>query len=196
MQPHATLTELATLTEEIFGNEADLKSAAKPRGRLILRLLVWFSAAYFSGALVTDLVYWQMPNVMWERFSIWLIVAGLILAGIAVIAYVIDLASSRQIDRPAWPGVVGYALAVSALADKCLRSQPRRLHRRGTDRPDAFRARCCRSLADGPDWHGLGKSLSRWRLKYDARAQNCRFDEATASRRSAFRRRRPGARRL
>jgi len=35
----------------------------------------------------------------------------LILAGLAAIAYVIDLASSRQIDRPAWPSVVGYALA-------------------------------------------------------------------------------------
>ncbi len=111
MQPHATLTELATLTEEIFGNEADLKPAAKPRGRLILRLLVWFSAAYFTGALVTDLAYWRMLDVMWERFSIWLITAGLILAGLAAIAYVIDLASSGQIDRPAWPGVVGYALA-------------------------------------------------------------------------------------
>jgi uncharacterized membrane protein len=73
---------------------------------------VSFSAAYFSAALVTDLVYLQIPNVMWERFSIWLIVAGLILAGIAVIAYVIDLAGRRKIERPAWPGVVGYALAV------------------------------------------------------------------------------------
>jgi uncharacterized membrane protein len=75
-------------------------------------MLVSFSAAYFAGALITDLVYWQMPDVMWERFSIWLIVAGLIMAGLATIAYVIDLASGRQIDRPAWPRVVGYALAV------------------------------------------------------------------------------------
>ena len=105
MQQHATLTE------GTFINEADLKSAAKPRGRLLQRLLVWFSAAYFTGALVTDLAYWQMPNVLWERFSIWLIVAGLILAGLAAITYVIGLASSRQIDGPTWPGVVGYAIA-------------------------------------------------------------------------------------
>ena len=75
-------------------------------------MLVSFSAAYFTGALVTDFIYWQMPDVMWERFSIWLIVAGLIVAGIAVIAYVIDLAGRRKIERPAWPGVVGYAIAV------------------------------------------------------------------------------------
>src|SRR5260370_5083824 len=105
MQQHATLTEA------IFTNEANLRPAAKPRGRLIQRLLVWFAAVYFSGAWVTDLAYWRMLNVMWERFSIWLITAGLILAGLAAIAYVIDFASSRQIDRPAWPGVVGYALA-------------------------------------------------------------------------------------
>jgi uncharacterized membrane protein len=74
--------------------------------------VVVFSAAYFFGALVTDLVYWQTPDVLWERFSIWLIAAGLITAGLAVIAYVIDLAGGRRIDRPAWPGVVGYALAV------------------------------------------------------------------------------------
>jgi uncharacterized membrane protein len=75
-------------------------------------MLVAFSAAYFAGALVTDLVYWQMPDVLWERFSIWLITAGLIMAGLATVAYVIDLAGRRRIDRPAWPRVVGYALAV------------------------------------------------------------------------------------
>ena len=53
-----------------------------------------------------------MPDVMWERFSIWLITVGLLVAGLAAIAYVIDLAGGRQIDRPAWPRVVGYALAV------------------------------------------------------------------------------------
>jgi uncharacterized membrane protein len=75
-------------------------------------MLVSFSAAYFAGALVTDLAYWQVPDVMWERFSIWLITVGLIMAGLAAIAYVIDLTGGRQIDRPAWPRVVGYALAV------------------------------------------------------------------------------------
>src|SRR3984957_9549663 len=92
--------------------EADFGPTEKPRGRPIYGVPVSFSAAYFSAALVTDLVYWQIPNVMWERFSIWLIVAGLIVAGIVVIAYVIDLAGRRKIERPAWPGVVGYAIAV------------------------------------------------------------------------------------
>jgi uncharacterized membrane protein len=100
------------VAETTFMGDANSKSTAKPRRRPIHRMLVSFSAAYFAGALVTDLVYWQMPDVLWERFSIWLITAGLIVAGFAAIAYVIDLAGGRQIDAPAWPGVVGYALAV------------------------------------------------------------------------------------
>ena len=102
----------ATITEATFTGDADLRSAAQPRGRPIHKILVSFSAAYFAGALVTDLAYWQMPDVLWERFSIWLITAGLIMAGLAGIAYVIDLAGNRQIDMPVWPRVVGYALAV------------------------------------------------------------------------------------
>jgi uncharacterized membrane protein len=102
----------ATITEATFFGDTDSGSIAKPRGRPIHKILVSFSAAYFAGALITDLVYWHMPDVLWERFSIWLIVAGLIMAGLATIAYAIDLAGGRQIDSPAWPRVAGYALAV------------------------------------------------------------------------------------
>src|ERR1700733_9894365 len=99
MQQHATITKAT------FTGDANLELTAKPRGRPIHKMLVSFSAAYFVGAFITDFVYWRIPDVLWERFSIWLIVAGLILAGLAAVAYVIDLASGRQIDRPAWPGV-------------------------------------------------------------------------------------------
>jgi uncharacterized membrane protein len=101
----------ATITEATYIGDTGLRSTAKPRGRPLHKILVSFSAAYFAGALVTDLVYWQIPDVLWERFSIWLIAAGLVMAGLAAIAYVIDLAGGRQIETPAWPGVVGYALA-------------------------------------------------------------------------------------
>ena len=102
----------ATITETTLIGDANRRLTAKPRGRPIHKMLVSFSVAYFAGALVTDLVYWQIPDVLWERFSIWLITAGLIMAGLAAIAYVIDLASGRRIDRPALPRVVGYTLAV------------------------------------------------------------------------------------
>jgi hypothetical protein len=99
--------------------------------------------------------------VLWERFSIWLIVAGLILAGLAAIAYVIDLASGRQIDSPAWPRVVGYALAVLlSLMNAFVHSRdgytavvPTGLMLSGHRR----------SPADVLGWDSLGKSPSLWR---------------------------------
>jgi uncharacterized membrane protein len=100
-----------TITEASFTDDASLTSIVAPRDRPIHKILVSFSAAYFAGALVTDLAYWQMPDVLWERFSIWLITAGLVMTGLAAVAYLIDLAGGRQIDRPALPRVIGYALA-------------------------------------------------------------------------------------
>jgi uncharacterized membrane protein len=106
------MQQQATITEATFIRDAGLRLAAKPRGRPIHKMLVSFSAAYFAGALVTDFVYWQIPDVLWERFSIWLICAGLVMAGLATVAFVIDIAGRREIDRPVWRRVTGYALAV------------------------------------------------------------------------------------
>src|SRR6266849_8838099 len=100
----------AVIAETTFNTS--LTSIGRPPRGPIHKVLVSFSAAYFVGALVTDLAYWHVPDVLWERFSIWLITAGLIMAGLAAVASVIDLAGGRQIDTPAWPRVVGYALAV------------------------------------------------------------------------------------
>jgi uncharacterized membrane protein len=106
MQQHATITN-ATLM-----GEANLRSIPELRGRPFHKVPALFSAAYFAGALVTDIAYWKMPDVMWERFSIWLIAAGLIMAGLATAAYVIDVAGHRRIDRPVWLRAIGYALAI------------------------------------------------------------------------------------
>jgi uncharacterized membrane protein len=107
MQQHAMITEAT------FNRNDNFRPIRSDRGRPIHSTLVSFSAAYFVGALVTDLVYWEMPDVLWERFSIWLIMAGLVTAGLAVFAYVIStLAGRGRRTRPAWPRLVGYALAV------------------------------------------------------------------------------------
>jgi uncharacterized membrane protein len=106
MQQHATMTDATLLPD------ASLGPPRTSRRRPIHKTLVSFSAAYFAGALATDIAYWQMPDVMWERFSIWLIVAGLAMAGLATVAYVIDVAGHRQIDSPVWPRAIGYALAI------------------------------------------------------------------------------------
>src|SRR6195256_6800761 len=99
---HAVITETTLNTQ----------STGRPRRGPIHNVLVSFSAAYFAGALVTDLAYWHVPDVLWERFSIWLIAAGLVMAGLAAIAYVFDFADKRPIERPAWARVGGYAIDV------------------------------------------------------------------------------------
>jgi uncharacterized membrane protein len=86
----------------------DLPVGAQP----IHPIVVPFSIACFAGAFVTDFIYWRTVAVMWETLSDWLITAGLIIAGVAIIAFVIDLVSRKQIRTPAWPHAVGYALAV------------------------------------------------------------------------------------
>jgi len=117
-------------------SRADSQSAGVVFGRL------------FHGAFVTDLAYWHVPDVLWERFSIWLITAGLIMAGLAAIAFVFDVASDRLIDEPAWPRAVGYAIAVLlSLANAFVHSRDG--YTRSYLGPDAFRARCHRSPVDG-----------------------------------------------
>jgi len=107
MQQHATITEATFIRNDNF------RPIRRGRGRPIHSMLASFSAAYFVGALVTDLVYWQMPDVMWERFSIWLIMAGLVMAGLTIFAYVINsLAGRRRRGGLAWARLLGYALAV------------------------------------------------------------------------------------
>jgi uncharacterized membrane protein len=82
------------------------------RGEPVHPLLVSFPIAYFTAAFVSDLAYWRTTAVLWETFSDWLITAGLVMTGIAVIAFVIDLMRGKRMDRLAWPHAVGYALAV------------------------------------------------------------------------------------
>jgi len=91
---------------------------------------------YFTGALPPILLTGDARCDVGEVL-IWLIAAGLIMAGLATVAYVIDFAARRRIDRPAWP------------RDRyALQSTPRSsnpsfiavtLHSRSTAGPDAFR---------------------------------------------------------
>jgi uncharacterized membrane protein len=92
--------------------DANPDSTARPRGQPILPMLAPFPIACFAGALVTDLAYWSAPDMLWERFSIWLITVGLLLAAVAAIAGIIDLIGGRRSGRLGWPHAVGYVLAV------------------------------------------------------------------------------------
>jgi uncharacterized membrane protein len=75
-------------------------------------MLVPLAISCFAGAFVTYLLYWQSVAVMWETFSDWLLTAGMIIAGLAIIAFMIDVVGGKQIRTLSWPQAVGYVLAV------------------------------------------------------------------------------------
>jgi uncharacterized membrane protein len=100
-------------TGTTFTGDASPRSKARRRLQARFPMLVPFPIACFVGALVTDLAYWRTPEVLWERFSIWLIAAGLVVAGFAVIVGVIDFATGKRIRTLAWSHAVGYVLALA-----------------------------------------------------------------------------------
>jgi uncharacterized membrane protein len=78
-------------------------------------MLVAFPIAYFTGALVTDLAYWQTAEMQWANFSVWLLTAGLVMSALASLAGAIDFLFNRRIRamRAAWPHVIGTVLVVA-----------------------------------------------------------------------------------
>jgi uncharacterized membrane protein len=99
-----------TVTGTTFTGDANAGSTDKPGRQPIHPILAPFAIICFAGTFVTDLVYWQTPAVVWETFSDWLLTAGMIMAGLAIIAFVIDFVGGRR--TLAWPRAVGYVLAV------------------------------------------------------------------------------------
>jgi uncharacterized membrane protein len=106
------MQHIRILGTSFIGDTTKPRAAASSARHAVLPMLVPFPVACFAGALVTDLAYWLTPDVMWERFSVWLIAAGLMLAGLAAIAGLIDLARGARFATLAWPHAIGYVLAV------------------------------------------------------------------------------------
>lgn len=99
-----------TMSETTLRSDVRSSLPVKAGRRPFHEMLTPFPVAYFTGAFVTDLAYWQSANVMWERFSVWLIVAGLIAAIFVALAAIIDLVVHGQ--RPAWLHASAYVFAV------------------------------------------------------------------------------------
>ncbi|MBK8905236.1 MAG: DUF2231 domain-containing protein [Anaerolineaceae bacterium] len=67
-----------------------IKSTAAIVGHPIHPMLIPFPIAFLTGALVTDIVYWATEGTFWARMSLWLLVAGLIMGGVAAFVGLID----------------------------------------------------------------------------------------------------------
>jgi uncharacterized membrane protein len=74
--------------------------------------LGYFAAAFFSLTLLTDWAYIQTTVLMWKDFSAWLLFAGLVAGGFAVVLWLIGLAVHRT--RPLWAVVLLNALVLLA----------------------------------------------------------------------------------
>ena len=78
--------------------------------RAVQSTLTAFPIACFTLALGADIAYWQTSNLLWLHFSEWLLFAGLVFGGLAVLVYLIFCLVARM--RPAGLALV---LAVAAL---------------------------------------------------------------------------------
>jgi len=80
------------------------RTAESPIGSTIQSALVSFPIACFTLTLLTDLAYYATSNLMWQNFSSWLLLAGQIGGGLAVIGWIVRQAIHR--GRSQWSVVV------------------------------------------------------------------------------------------
>ncbi|MDB5702921.1 MAG: hypothetical protein JWN66_37 [Sphingomonas bacterium] len=79
---------------------------------LLHPLLIAPGSALLIAAFATDLLYWRTVSPQWETFSIWLLTGGLIIAGLAGLALLLDvrLGRVRMVDRWRFAAVTAAAL--------------------------------------------------------------------------------------
>lgn len=90
------------------------RSTASIAGHPIHPMLIPFPIAFFVATFVCDLVFWGTGNTSWFDATLWLLGAGLIIAGLAAIAGMIDLLGEAKIRSlsTAWWHAGGNAIAV------------------------------------------------------------------------------------
>src|ERR1700741_2119825 len=98
-----------TLAGTTFQPATGSRFIAGTRVRTIHQTLTPFPVAYFAAAFATDLAYWRTAEVMWYRFSVWLIAGGLVMAALVALAAMLDLFRNQ---RPAWIRASAFAAAV------------------------------------------------------------------------------------
>jgi uncharacterized membrane protein len=92
----------------------------------ILRILVAFPIACFTGTLITDTAYALTADMMWADFSAWLLAAGIFMSVLAAIGGVVDVVANRRVrsQRRMWPVVIGSLLVlILALFDNLVHTR-------------------------------------------------------------------------
>ena len=80
--------------------------------------LVSFPIAFLNGALVSDVLFWQLGDPFWARASFYLIGAGIVMALLAALAGFTDFLGDRRVRAlgHAWQHMIGNLLAVGVAA--------------------------------------------------------------------------------
>jgi uncharacterized membrane protein len=90
------------------------KSAASIAGHPIHPMLIPFPISFFVATFLCDLAFWNTGNPGWVSATLWLLGAGLVMAGLAAIAGLTDVLGDNQIRNlsDAWLHAGGNLLAV------------------------------------------------------------------------------------
>jgi uncharacterized membrane protein len=90
-------------------NGSNPRSTARLLGHPIHPMLVPFPIAFFIGAFLADLAYLKTADAFWASAAVWLLGAGLLGAGLAAMAGLIDFVGDRRIRSlgAAWVHMLG-----------------------------------------------------------------------------------------
>lgn len=87
-------------------------------------LLTAFPLAFFTAAFATDIVYANSANLQWQYFSIWLITAGLVLGGLAIVALLVARWRTRgRRTTGALHGILAVVVWVTAFVNALVHSR-------------------------------------------------------------------------
>jgi uncharacterized membrane protein len=77
-------------------------------------LFVPFPCVSFVLALLTDIAFWATGNLMWQNFSAWLLLTGLVFGGLSIPFALIDLfRPSTSLLRAGLMASVTYVMALA-----------------------------------------------------------------------------------
>ncbi len=88
------------------------RSTAAVAGHPIHAMFVPFPIACFWLTLFSDIAYWRTSNLLWQHFSEWLLLAGLVFGVLGALVGGVDLLFRREVR--AVPG--GWLHAIGGLA--------------------------------------------------------------------------------